>query len=251
MFRIKAKPFLLRNRCKRNTIFSKFIILHQWFIERDDVIIVGLIDMFVIYLFGKGENVTFKVEPFTPATSLLLLPFAKFKMSISGPYYTIGFHILATHQFSWQRVWPVVVWGGCLCFVFTRRPLPVHVSKASADLLSGGRGWTEAGAGGGWWGWVPSHCWAWLGPTRAALPSGVTTTTRASPARGQGGVRPYPTMQPLGPYRALMGPLCLVRPGSGHHRLSSGLLALLVSCCRPDSGLSTGRWRQQAARQPL
>ena len=205
---------------------------------------------------GRESNIqggTFYTCHFIFAFTILLLHSScvlasEFKMSISRLYYTTGFHIVATHQFSWQRVCSI---RRLFCFVFTRRPLPVHVSKASADLLSGGRGWTEAGAGGGWWGWVPSHCWAWLGPTRAALPSGVTTTTRASPARGQGGVRPYPTMQPLGPYRALMGPLCLVRPGSGHHRLSSGLLALLVSCCRPDSGLSTGRWRQQAARQPL
>ena len=210
-------------------------------------------DRYVCHLsFWKGRECNIQGGTFYTCYFIIAFTISlRLKWTFLFEYYTVGFHILATRQFSWQRVWPVVVWGGCLCFVFTRRPLLVHVSKASADLLSGGRGWTEAGAGGGWWGWVPSHCWAWLGPTRAALPSGVTTTTRASPARGQGGVRPYPTMQPLGPYRALMGPLCLVRPGSGHHRLSSGLLALLVSCCRPDSGLSTGRWRQQAARQPL
>ena len=155
------------------------------------------------------------------------------------------FWIPASPRFSWQQ--------SVVAFCRRRRVFCFHssVSKGCADLLSGGRGRWRAGGGRLWQGWEHSHCWAWLGPTRAALPSGVTTTTRASPARGQGGVRPYPTMQPLGPYRALMGPLCLVRPGSGHHRLSSGLLALLVSCCRPDSGLSTGRWRQQAARQPL
>ena len=151
------------------------------------------------------------------------------------------FWIPASPRFSWQQ--------SVVAFCRRRRVFCFHssVSKGCADLLSGGRGRWRAGGGRLWQGWEHSHCWAWLGPTRAALPSGVTTT-RASPARGQGGVRPYPTMQPLGPYRALMGPLCLGPPAPV---ITAQSLASPLSWCRaaaaPTPGLGLGGGGSAAA----
>ena len=136
-------------------------------------------------------------------------------------------------------MWPFVV-GGASCFVFTRRPLP-ELSQWVVLLTCYGRGGEggeqeeEDGDG------RPLTAGHDLGPQGRPCPVGSPPPQGHHQPGARGGSDRIPPCSRSGPYRALMGPLCLGRAGSGHHRTELWKLLVRRSCCRPDSGLWTGR----------
>ena len=114
-------------------------------------------------------------------------------------------------------MWPFVV-GGASCFVFTRRPLP-ELSQRVVLLTCYGRGGEggeqeeEDGDG------RPLTAGHDLGPQGRPCPVGSPPPREGHHQPGaRGGSDRIPPCSRSGPYRALMGPLCLGRAGSGHHR---------------------------------